>query len=235
MPAKRSYIGRREWTVALVAVLLATGACGGSDGPTAASSPSPRSTRIIDHQQYACDTWNTARRDFLDAVRRTDITLTNPDATPTEIHNQAVEVANTLDTLWNVVLIAAAQDNQNAADWLFLLRAFEVTRGQVQHADDDPQKIQAAMHQGLIETSSTCSTCAGAATARRGPARDSTVDWVRRHRVGGGSADPRTRLSSGRRPPLVLTPRARGRASSYTNHTFPARVTRYGSPYSSVS
>jgi hypothetical protein len=152
VPQGGSYTGRREWTVALVAaVMLWTGACRSPDEPAAsASGPNPRSTHTIDRHQYACDTWRTARSNFLDAVQRTDITLTDPDATSDEIHARAVEVGSALAALENAVIIATGNDDQNADYWLQLLAAVQITRGQVKYAGDDPQKIHAAMHKPLI-------------------------------------------------------------------------------------
>ena len=158
MSQGRLHIDGRSWKSVLVAAVLVAGAIvlgiGAHDSagePAAsASTPSVRPTRSIDGQQYACDTWNAARSNFLDARRRTDITLADPDATPADIHDRAVEVANTLDALENAVLIAIVNDIGNR-DWALLIEAVQITRGLVEHAGDDPQKIYAAMHRQLIE------------------------------------------------------------------------------------
>src|SRR5262245_49370768 len=97
-------MGRRKWTAVILAVvLLGTGACQGSDDPAAGSSPP-----TFDGEQYACNLWYTARRDFLEAAERIEITLANPDATQAEIHDQAVELVRTLGVLENATITAAA-------------------------------------------------------------------------------------------------------------------------------
>jgi hypothetical protein len=142
VPAERSYIGRCEWTVALVAaVLLATGACGGSHGPTAASSPSPVSS--IDHYRKACDRINTARRDYLDVVLRAELTLDDPNATPAEIHDQADKILAALVVFGEEVLEAGMSSTDSTLRQAALdygARAPLIFGNSIRRAGDDPQK-----------------------------------------------------------------------------------------------
>ncbi len=153
MPAERSYIGRREWTVALVAVvLLATGACGSSNGPTAASSPSPLSS--IDQYRKTCDRINTARRDYLDVVLRADLTFDDPNATPAEIHGQADKILAALvvfgeEVIWAGLSSTDSSLRQAALDYGG--RAPLMFGGSIRQVGDDPQKIDAALNAGPIK------------------------------------------------------------------------------------
>jgi hypothetical protein len=132
-------------------VLLGTGACGGSDGPTAASSPSPVSS--IDQYRIACDRINTARRDYLDVVLRADLTLDDPNATPAEIHDQADKILAALKTFGTEVLEAGANTTDPALRHAALEYGASSSdiRESIQLVGDDPQKIDAAVNAASIK------------------------------------------------------------------------------------
>jgi hypothetical protein len=153
VPAERSYIGRREWTVALVAVvLLGTGACGSSDEPAAsASGPSPQSTRThrpqavrlrhLEHGPPQLPRRRPTDRHHPHQPRR------HPGRNPRPGRRGRQRPRYARDRRTH----CGRERQPQRGYWLQLLAAVQITRGSVQFAGDDPQKIHAAMHKQLIE------------------------------------------------------------------------------------